>query len=178
MSDGRTASNSALSQDIHTLGNWLGVIIQEQNGMAAYDLVEEIRAMSKARRDGDAAAAFQLADRLENLPLESKHVLIKAFSNYFQLINIAEDLQRIRVIRQREARGTLRESIVNAVSALHGSGKTANEIRSLLENYAPAPGAYRASFRSQAPGNLDQTAPYCRDDGNARPPRPAAARVA
>ncbi|MYD08803.1 MAG: phosphoenolpyruvate carboxylase [Chloroflexi bacterium] len=134
MSDGRTASNSALSQDIHTLGNWLGVIIQEQNGMAAYDLVEEIRAMSKARRDGDAAAAFQLADRLENLPLESKNVLIKAFSNYFQLINIAEDLQRIRVIRQREARGTLRESIVNAVSALHGSGKTASDIRALLEN--------------------------------------------
>ena len=133
MSDGRTASNSALSQDIHTLGNWLGVIIQEQNGRAAYDLVEEIRAMSKARRDGDAAAAFQLADRLENLPLESKHVLIKAFSNYFQLINIAEDLQRIRVIRQREARDTLRESIVNAVSALHGSGKSAGEIRSLLE---------------------------------------------
>ena len=67
MSDGRKASNSALSQDIHTLGNWLGVIIQEQNGVEAYDLVEEIRAMSKARRDGDAAAAFKLADRLENL---------------------------------------------------------------------------------------------------------------
>ena len=134
MSDRRKASNSALSQDIHTLGNWLGVIIQEQNGMEAYDLVEEIRAMSKARREGDAAAAFQLADRLENLPLDSKKVLIKAFSNYFQLINIAEDLQRIRVIRQREARGSLRESILNAISALNGGGKTASDIRSLLEN--------------------------------------------
>ena len=127
------ANNSSLSQDIHTLGNWLGVIIQEQNGMDAYELVEEIRAMSKARRSGDSAAAFQLADRLENLPLDSKQVLIKAFSNYFQLINIAEDLQRIRVIRQREAKGTLRESIVNAIGALKDSGKTADEIRSLLE---------------------------------------------
>ncbi len=134
MSDGRKASNSALSQDIHTLGNWLGVIIQEQNGLEAYDLVEEIRAMSKARRNGDAAAAFQLAERLENLPLDSKQVLIKAFSNYFQLINIAEDLQRIRVIRQREARGSLKESILNAISALHDNGKTAAELRSLLEN--------------------------------------------
>ena len=134
MSDGRKASNSALSQDIHTLGNWLGVIIQEQNGLEAYDLVEEIRAMSKARRNGDAAAAFQLAERLENLPLDSKHVLIKAFSNYFQLINIAEDLQRIRVIRQREARGSLKESILNAIRALHDNGKTAAELRSLLEN--------------------------------------------
>ncbi len=134
MSDRRKASNSALSQDIHTLGNWLGVIIQEQNGLEAYDLVEEIRAMSKARRNGDAAAAFQLAERLENLPLDSKQVLIKAFSNYFQLINIAEDLQRIRVIRQREARGSLKESILNAISALHDNGKTAAELRSLLEN--------------------------------------------
>lgn len=124
---------SSLSQDIHTLGNWLGIIIQEQNGMDAYELVEEIRAMSKARRSGDSAAAFKLADRLENLPLDSKNILIKAFSNYFQLINIAEDLQRIRVIRQREAKSSLRESIVNAIRALQGSGKTAAEIRALLE---------------------------------------------
>ncbi|MDE2635111.1 MAG: phosphoenolpyruvate carboxylase [Chloroflexota bacterium] len=126
-------NNSSLSEDIHTLGNWLGVIIQEQNGMDAYELVEEIRAMSKARRSGDSAAAFQLARRLESLPLDSKNILIKAFSNYFQLINIAEDLQRIRVIRQREARSTLRESIVNAIGGLRDSGKTADEIRSLLE---------------------------------------------
>ncbi|MCY3572953.1 MAG: phosphoenolpyruvate carboxylase [Chloroflexi bacterium] len=133
MSDARKAGSTILSQDIHLLGSWLGVIIQEQSGMEAYDLVEEIRAMSKARRDGDATAAFQLADRLENLPLDSKQVLIKAFSNYFQLINIAEDLQRIRVIRQREADGRLKESIFEAVRALKQSGKTAADMRALLE---------------------------------------------
>ncbi|MCY4464200.1 MAG: phosphoenolpyruvate carboxylase [Chloroflexi bacterium] len=133
MSDARKPGSNILSQDIHLLGSWLGVIIQEQCGMDAYDLVEEIRAMSKARRNGDAEAAFQLADRLENLPLDSKHVLIKAFSNYFQLINIAEDLQRIRVIRQREAKGRLKESIVEAIRALKKSGKTAADMRALLE---------------------------------------------
>ncbi len=133
MSDARRPGSNILSQDIHLLGSWLGVIIQEQCGQEAYDLVEEIRAMSKARRNGDAEAAFQLADRLENLPLDSKHVLIKAFSNYFQLINIAEDLQRIRVIRQREAKGRLRESIIGAVRALKKNGKTAADMRALLE---------------------------------------------
>ncbi len=133
MSDARKPGSNILSQDIHLLGSWLGVIIQEQCGMEAYDLVEEIRAMSKARRNGDAEAAFQLADRLENLPLDSKHVLIKAFSNYFQLINIAEDLQRIRVIRQREAKGRLKESIFEAVRALKKRGKTAADMRALLE---------------------------------------------
>ena len=133
MSEARKSGSTLLGQDIRLLGNWLGVIIQEQCGKDAYDLVEEIRAMSKARRNGDAAAAFQLADRLENLPLDSKQVLIKAFSNYFQLINIAEDLQRIRVIRQRESASRLRESIVAAVGALRDSGKSADDIRALLE---------------------------------------------
>ncbi len=132
MGDARMANNFTLSQDIRTLGNLLGLIIQEQDGLDAYNLVEEIRAVSKARRSGDAAAAFKLADRLESLPLESKNILIKAFSNYFQLINIAEDLQRIRVIRQREADGMLKESILNAIRTLKQKGKTASEIRSLL----------------------------------------------
>ena len=97
MTDASKASNN----DIHTLGNLLGIIIQEQDGVDAYNLVEDIRTVSKARRSGDASAAFKLAERLENTSLSSKNVLIKAFSNYFQLINIAEDLQRIRVIRER-----------------------------------------------------------------------------
>ncbi|MDE2856230.1 MAG: phosphoenolpyruvate carboxylase [Chloroflexota bacterium] len=132
MSDGQNAASSSLSKDIRILGNLLGVIIQEQEGIEAFDLVEEIRAVSKARRSGDAKAAFKLAHRLESLPLESKSVLIKAFSNYFQLINIAEDLQRIRVIRQREEKGALKESIRNAVRALKENGKSADQLRILL----------------------------------------------
>ena len=133
MRDGQKAASSSLSQDIHTLGNLLGLIIQEQEGGAAFDLVEQIRAISKARRSGDAEAAFQLAQRLESLPLDAKSVLIKAFSNYFQLINIAEDLQRLRVIRQREAQGALKESIRKAVLALQQHGQSAEEVRGLLE---------------------------------------------
>ena len=134
MSDGQTSNNSTLSKDINTLGSLLGIVIQEQEGISAFDLVEEIRAVSKARRSGDPVAAQTLADRVDSIPLDAKNVLIKAFSNYFQLINIAEDLQRIRVIRQREASGTLRESIVNAVKVLKENGKTAEEIRSLLDH--------------------------------------------
>lgn len=132
MSEEIKASNASLSKDIRTLGNLLGIIIQEQDGVDAYNLVEEIRSVSKARRSGDADAAFKLADRLENTSLESKNVLIKAFSNYFQLINIAEDLQRIRVIRHREANNKLKESIHDAIHTLKDHGKSAMEIRSLL----------------------------------------------
>jgi len=132
MSEKIKASNSTLSQDIHTLGNLLGIIIQEQDGVDAYNLVEEIRSVSKARRNNDADAAFKLAERLVDTSLESKDILIKAFSNYFQLINIAEDLERIRVIRDREANGTLKESIREAIRSLKEHGKSAMEMRSLL----------------------------------------------
>ncbi len=133
MREARKPSSSTLSQDIRSLGDWLGIIIQEQHGMATYDLVEEVRALSKARRNGDEEAAIALAERLESLPLDKKNVLIKAFSNYFQLINLAEDLQRLRVIRQREAKGVLKESIDKAIRDLHRSGKTAAQVRALLE---------------------------------------------
>ena len=132
MSEEIKANQASLSNDIHTLGNLLGIIIQEQDGVDAYNLVEEIRTVSKARRSGDSNAAFKLADRLENTSLDSKNVLIKAFSNYFQLINIAEDLQRIRVIRDREAKGTLKESIYDAIRTLKEHGKSAMEMKSLL----------------------------------------------
>ena len=133
MAAGRKRESSPLSRDIRALGGMLGIIIQEQEGMDAYDLVEEVRALSKARRAGDAPAAFDLAQRLDSQSLHAKNVLIKAFSNYFQLINIAEDLQRIRVIRQREADGSLKESIRAAVRALHQSGQSADSVRELLQ---------------------------------------------
>ena len=178
MSERRTANSSTLSQDIHTLGNWLGIILQEQHGEDTYDLVEEIRVLSKARRNGDAEAAVELADRLEKLPLDEKKVLIKAFSNYFQLINIAEDLQRIRVIRQREADGVLKESIEVAVVELRRSGKTAGQIRTLLEQIALAARAHSPPFGSEASGNPVQIGPHLGNDGAAQSTELAASGTA
>ncbi|MCC7451175.1 MAG: phosphoenolpyruvate carboxylase, partial [Anaerolineae bacterium] len=132
-----TDASSALSADIKLLGNLLGEIIREQHGDAALQLVEQIRASAKARRrDGrgeDRQATTALMTAIENLDLTSKQILIKAFSNYFQLINIAEDQQRIRVLRQREAAGKLDESIDDAIAALHKAGLSAKEVRELLD---------------------------------------------
>ncbi len=128
---------SALSADIKLLGNLLGEIIREQHGDAALDLVEKIRLSAKARRqlsDGaDQAETAALFSTIDDLDLGSKRVLIKAFSNYFQLINIAEDQQRIRVLRQRESSGTLDESIDAAIETLKNAGYTAVQMQELLD---------------------------------------------
>jgi phosphoenolpyruvate carboxylase len=122
----------ALSADIRLLGNLLGVVIREQHGDTAFDLVEHIRASAKDRRRGNDEATAQMIRTIRHLSLDSRRVLIKAFSNYFQLINIAEDQQRIRVLRQREGSGHLDESIYDAVSTLHEAGITAEQMQALL----------------------------------------------
>ncbi len=121
-----------LSADIKLLGNLLGVVIREQHGDAAFETVERVRQSAKARRGGDLMAHTELTNIISGLDLDQKRVLIKAFSNYFQLINIAEDQQRIRVLRQREEEDRLTESIEEAVAALHRAGVTADEMRALL----------------------------------------------
>ena len=126
---------NGLSGDIHLLGNFLGQIIQEQEGAWALDLVESVRAMSKARRKDHPNFTEDLTQLTEihELDLTAKNILIKAFSNYFQLINIAEDQQRIRVLRQREIEGNLTESIEAALVLLKEHGRSAGEVRTLIE---------------------------------------------
>lgn len=124
---------SALSADIKYLGNLLGVVIREQHGEEAFDLVEKVRAQAKARRVNDPNGTGDLLETINGLDTDAMRVLIKAFSNYFQLINIAEDQQRIRVLRSREARGALGESIDSALRQLAESGFTADEMRALLQ---------------------------------------------
>src|SRR5262245_53217218 len=106
-----------LSADIRLLGNLLGEIIREQHGDAAFDLVERIRTQARSRREyaTDAAPTLALAATMDALSLDEHRVLIKAFSSYFQLINIAEDQQRVRVLRQRETAGVLDESLDAAI---------------------------------------------------------------
>ncbi len=124
---------SPLSADIRFLGGLLGTVIQEQHGDAAFDLVEQVRAIAKARRSGEAGATDQLTGIISGLNLEQKRILIKAFGNYFQLINIAEDLQRIRTLRQREREGLLDESLGSAIDHLKRTGLSAAEMRAILQ---------------------------------------------
>ena len=123
-----------LSADIHQLGDLLGQVIREQHGVEAFDLVEEVRLGAIACRTGERDALDCVKEIVDDLDLPALNVLIKAFSIYFQLINIAEDQQRIRVLRQREADGALDESLEAAIKTLHESGFSADQMRALLSS--------------------------------------------
>ncbi len=125
---------SALSRDIHLLGNLLGEVIVEQHGEDALRLVEYIRKLAIRRRDEDDPALLEeLWQRVLSLQSDERGILVKAFSNYFQLINIAEDIQRARVLRQRERGGSVRESVADAVSSLHAAGLEARDMVGIFD---------------------------------------------
>ncbi len=128
-------TNRTLSDDVYLLGDLLGEVLRTQAGQAAFDLEEEARALAKGFRAGQTAAGDHLAALVAGTSTEQARVLIRAFTGYFQLVNLAEDNERVRRIRRREAvnhpaprRGSLRE----AVGILADHGVSADGFRELL----------------------------------------------
>jgi phosphoenolpyruvate carboxylase len=128
-------SGRTLSDDVYLLAGILGEVIRVQAGEAAFDLEEEVRALGKRFRAGDGAAGARLEATIRGCSIAEASVLIRAFTNYFQLINLSEDNERVRRIRRREAdvhpaprRGSVRE----AIGILKEKGMTADELRTLL----------------------------------------------
>ena len=115
-------SHDLLSADIHLLGDTLGKVIRQQAGIAIFDLEERIRALSKTRRtDPDPSVDRYLAELVEELTLAEAEDVARAFTTYFELINLAEENHRVRVLRRRERAAyprPLKESIADAVARL------------------------------------------------------------
>ncbi len=139
-----TSERDRLSEQVHLLGDRLGETIVEQEGRALFDLVEEVRGLAKAHRAGDAAAGECLLRRIEALPLRESRGVVKAFATYFQLVNLAEEQERVRVLRQREreadaASGLVGETIASAVRELRDGGRSPEDVQALLDRLLVMP---------------------------------------
>ena len=85
-----------LRQDIRRLGNQLGEALVRQHGQELLDLVERVRALGKsARRGGSADATEELNELLSNLATRDVIPLVRAFTTYFYLANVSEQVHRI-----------------------------------------------------------------------------------
>ena len=130
-----------LSANIHLLGDLLGETIIEQEGPDILALEEEIRGLAKAWRSGDAAAGDQIRAMIPDLvdDLPKALAVLKAFTTYFQLVNLAEDEQRTQVLRRRTADAQTtgvpgRETIEEAIARLKQEGVTADEMRAIISS--------------------------------------------
>ncbi len=96
---------SPLREDVRLLGAILGDVLKDQEGHAVYELVERVRTLSKAARNGDAKADDDLNAIFRNLPTEDAHRVARAFAHFLALANIAEQHHRIRRRRCYEKDG-------------------------------------------------------------------------
>lgn len=93
-----------LRDDIHFLGELLGRVLIRQEGPVFFALEERIRTLAiAARRSGSARQEAALHRLLARLPLDAAQKIIRAFSIYFQLVNIAEEHHRVRRKRYYES---------------------------------------------------------------------------
>ncbi|MCC6944274.1 MAG: phosphoenolpyruvate carboxylase [Thermomicrobiales bacterium] len=126
----------SISDDIYLLGDLLGDVIRSQAGERAFALEEEVRSLAKNHRQEDDTAGEALEQMVAGLSIDDASLLIRAFTSYFNLINLSEDNERIRRIRRRELstypqarRGSIRE----AIRMLRDAGLTAADIQTLFD---------------------------------------------
>src|SRR6478672_9360156 len=88
----------ALRRDISDLGHILGDTLVEQEGRALLDLEESIRALAKTRRKRDrrGPSAKSMHEIISKLDAPQAERVARAFTHYFQLVNLAEQHHRAR----------------------------------------------------------------------------------
>lgn len=88
--------DEALRADIRRLGNQLGEALTRQHGPKLLDLVEQVRALTKRiRNEDDASAGSELDRLLDELDVGETILLMRAFTSYFYLANVAEQVHRV-----------------------------------------------------------------------------------
>ncbi len=129
-------SDDLLRRDIRHLGGLLAHVIRERAGEPAAALVEEIRRLALERRAGGPAAEEALAETIAGLDATEASLVARACGVYFDLVNIAEDQQRIRVLRQRERERhpePLGESLAAGIAELQALGLSAADVQAALD---------------------------------------------
>src|SRR3954467_6076938 len=118
--DSSAASKDApLKEDIRLLGRLLGDVLRDQEGDAVFDVVETIRQTAvRFRRDDDPEAGVELTELLHKLSRNQTISVVRAFSYFSHLANIAEDQHHIRRRRAHLLNGSsLQEGSVGCALA-------------------------------------------------------------
>lgn len=127
--------HEALRDDVHALGALVGEILAEQGGDSLFKLVELDRVAAIGRREGDEQARRELAASVRDRPPALARDLVRAFSTWFQVVNLAERVHRIRRRRDYFLKDSQRPQpggVEDAVSALKSQGLGLKDVLNLL----------------------------------------------
>ena len=125
--------DASLRSDVRALGELLGHSLIRQEGQALFDLVEKVRA---AVRSGHGES------ELKDVTVEEAVQLVRAFSTYFHLANVAEQVHRSRVLsKERETSGSWIAQAVDKIMAAKASGSEikVEDLKSWLADFSVRP---------------------------------------
>ena len=126
------SDNSALRNDVRKLGDLLGETLVRQEGPELLNLVEKVRL---AVREGKAEEA------LSDLSVEKIASLVRAFSTYFNLANVAEQVDRVKILaKEKDSRGTwIGQAVSKIEQSLNNKEFSLSELQSWLSNFSVRP---------------------------------------
>jgi phosphoenolpyruvate carboxylase len=131
-----------LRRDTNLLGRILGQVLIEQAGEDLFEAEEEVRLLCKRLRfDYDPALDEKLRRKIEGMDVDQLQKIVRAFSVYFQLVNIAERYHRVRRRRQYESsqgNPPQRASLASALSRLQEEGLRAEDLQRVLDDMSVA----------------------------------------
>lgn len=127
------ATDARLREDVKMLGALVGEILAEQRGPDFLDTVERLRRAAIRRREADAPVE-SLAHEFDAMDPARASDLVRAFATYFQAVNVAERVHRIRRRREheREGDGAQPGGLRAVIGALAAEGVGAAEVAALL----------------------------------------------
>ena len=128
-----------VGEDVDDLGSLLGSIFEARTSRAAFETVERVRRESISYRRGERESREHVREILAGLDPNTENVVARAFTSYFELINLAEERQRVRSIRTASQDGTLDGTLVDAVSELEAAGADAETVQRVLEDVLIVP---------------------------------------
>lgn len=131
-----------LHEDIRLLGRLLGDTVRDQEGAATFDLIEQVRTRSIAfRRDDDQTARRELERILDGLTSDQTLSVVRAFSYFSHLANIAEDLHHIRRSRAHQMAGEPpgAGTMAYALQRAHAAGLDARSIAEFFRSALVVP---------------------------------------
>ena len=126
--------NRGVRQDVRELGALLGDVLKEQTSTGAFETVESLRQAAIAYRDGEISSRDELRNTIEGLSPDEEGDVARAFTTYFELINLAEERERVRAVREGSQEDTLDDSLDKTISALADDGADSETVEGILND--------------------------------------------
>jgi phosphoenolpyruvate carboxylase len=126
--------DTALREDVHALGGLVGEVLRDQGGERLFTMVEGDRVAAIGRREGRTEGAVELVARTAGRDAGDARDLLRAFSTWFEVVNLAERVHRVRRRREYLLRNDLPQpgGIGDCMYQLKRAGYDAQKVLELL----------------------------------------------